>query len=492
MSALLALRPEDPRAIGPYRIDGRIGAGGQGTVYAGRAADGVRVAVKLLHPHLISDDRARARFLSEVETAKRVAPFCTVQILDSGHAGASPYIVSEFVDGPSLQESVRENGPRGAAALQRLAINTATALAAIHAGGVVHRDFKPANVLLGPDGPVVIDFGISRALDLSQSVLTSQPIGSPAYMAPEQVAGGHVGPAADMFAWAATMIYAATGRLAFGGDSIPAILHLILRGEPDLGQVESRLRRVLRECLDKEAARRPSAAQVVERLRVLPAPSWQAVPAGSTRRGRVLAVSSVSLSLLTMTAIGYLVTAPGTPRPHAGSPQPITTTSAAASTFPAAGSPSPDATRAASITRTAASEKSGRVRTDAASPHPASRRSASPTPSAEPTRSSRPPRAPETNAERPTAGSPSSVRQSTDRPAAAPSTGTVTWSDAHAYCKAQGHFMAGGTWNAMKCQGSDLTLTPTTLCRWKYPGYPNAVGEQPSNGFSQQATCRLS
>ncbi|WP_180903689.1 serine/threonine protein kinase [Nonomuraea indica] len=489
---MFAPRPEDPRAIGPYRIDGRIGAGGQGTVYAGRAADGVLVAVKLLHPHLVSDDRARARFLSEVETAKRVAPFCTAQILDSGYAGRSPYIVSEFVNGPSLQESVRESGPRGAAALQRLAINTATALAAIHAGGVVHRDFKPGNVLLGPDGPVVIDFGISRALDLSQSVVTSQPIGSPAYMAPEQVAGEHVGPAADMFAWAATMIYAATGRLAFGGDSIPAILQLILRGEPDLGHVESRLRRVLRECLAKEPARRPSAAQVVERLRALPAPSWQAVPAGSTRRARVLGVSSASVALLTLTAIGYHLTTPGTPSQSATSPQPITATSAVASTFTAAGSPSPDAARPGSITRTAASEKTGRVRTDAPSPPPASRRSASPTRRAEPTTSSRSPRTPETTTREPTTRSPSPVRQSTSRPAVEPSTGTVTWSDAHAYCKAQGHFMAGGTWNAMRCQGSDVAVTPTTLCRWKYPGYANAVGEQPPSGYSQQATCRLS
>ncbi|WP_336216621.1 protein kinase domain-containing protein [Nonomuraea sp. LPB2021202275-12-8] len=146
----LTLFPDDPDAAGPYRLEGRLGTGGQGVVYAGRGPGGALVAVKLLHPHLIADDEARTRFLREVRTAKRVAPFCTAQMLDSGFVGARPYIVSEFVDGPSLQESVKESGPRGAAALQRLAINTATALAAIHAAGVVHRDFKPGNVLLGP------------------------------------------------------------------------------------------------------------------------------------------------------------------------------------------------------------------------------------------------------------------------------------------------------------------------------------------------------
>ncbi|MFD0469384.1 serine/threonine-protein kinase [Nonomuraea thailandensis] len=276
----MSLLPEDPVEVGPYRLEGRLGSGGQGVVYTGRGPGGVLVAVKLLHSHLIADDAARIRFLREVQTAKRVAPFCTAQLLDSGFVGARPYIVSEYVHGPSLQDSVRESGPRGAAALQRLAINTATALAAIHAAGVVHRDFKPGNVLLGPDGPVVIDFGIAKALDVSQSVASSQPIGSPAYMAPEQIADEDVGPAADLFAWAATMYYAATGRRAFPGDSIPAALHSVLNSEPDLGGVDGRLRRLLEECLAKDQTRRPTAAQVVERLRALPTPTWQAAADG--------------------------------------------------------------------------------------------------------------------------------------------------------------------------------------------------------------------
>ncbi|WP_345409340.1 serine/threonine-protein kinase [Nonomuraea salmonea] len=261
------LFPDDPATVGPYRIERRLGSGGQGVVYAGRAHDGPLVAIKLLHPHLVADGLARERFLREVETAKRVAPFCTAQLLDSGFAWTRPYIVSEHVPGPSLQSSVRDDGPRGAAALHRLAINTATALAAIHAAGVVHRDFKPANVLLGPDGPVVIDFGIAKALDQSQSVISSQPFGSPAYMAPEQISNGDVGAPADLFAWAATMYYAATGRRAFPGEGIPATLHAVLSSEPDLTPVDERLRWLLRDCLSKDPARRPTSAQVVERLR---------------------------------------------------------------------------------------------------------------------------------------------------------------------------------------------------------------------------------
>ncbi|MFB9467935.1 protein kinase [Nonomuraea salmonea] len=266
-------------------MERRLGSGGQGVVYAGRAHDGPLVAIKLLHPHLVADGLARERFLREVETAKRVAPFCTAQLLDSGFAWTRPYIVSEHVPGPSLQSSVRDDGPRGAAALHRLAINTATALAAIHAAGVVHRDFKPANVLLGPDGPVVIDFGIAKALDQSQSVISSQPFGSPAYMAPEQISNGDVGAPADLFAWAATMYYAATGRRAFPGEGIPATLHAVLSSEPDLTPVDERLRWLLRDCLSKDPARRPTSAQVVERLRAStgvtdrPSPTTSPTPA---------------------------------------------------------------------------------------------------------------------------------------------------------------------------------------------------------------------
>ncbi|WP_051467517.1 serine/threonine-protein kinase [Actinomadura oligospora] len=274
-----AARAGDPGTVGPYRLERRLGTGGQGTVHVALGPGGQRVAIKLLHPHLVADERARGRFLGEVEIAKRVAPFCTAPVLDSGIApgveGDRPYIVSEFVDGPSLHASVRTTGPRSGAALHRLAVNTASALAAIHEAGVVHRDFKPGNVLLGPDGPVVIDFGIARALDLSQSLTTSQAVGSPAYMAPEQIANKEIGAAADLFAWAATLLFAATGRRAFGGDSIPAVMHAILHDEPDLPDLDEQLSDLVRACLAKDPADRPTAVAVLDALR---GPSSRATP----------------------------------------------------------------------------------------------------------------------------------------------------------------------------------------------------------------------
>src|SRR4051812_23322803 len=179
----------DPRRLGAYEVTGRLGEGGQGVVYLGRGAAGETVAIKVLQAQLMEDETARARFVREVEVTKRVARFCTAQVLDAGMIDDRPYIVSEYVPGPSLQQQLKREGPRQGAALDRLAINTATALAAIHQAGVVHRDFKPGNVLMGPDGPVVIDFGISRALDASGSMTTalSQVVGTPAFMAPEQL-----------------------------------------------------------------------------------------------------------------------------------------------------------------------------------------------------------------------------------------------------------------------------------------------------------------
>ena len=261
------LTDRDPRRLGAYDVTGRLGEGGQGVVYLGRGA-AESVAIKLLHAELIEDAAARARFLREVEVTKRVARFCTAQVLHADTADGRPYIVSEYVPGPSLHHQLRQEGPRQGSALDRLAINTATALAAIHQAGVVHRDFKPGNVLMGPDGPVVIDFGIARALDASGSTTTavSQVVGTPAFMAPEQLADGRIGPPVDLFAWAVTMVYAATGAPAFGHRSIPTVINRILHDEPDLGALDGRLRGVVAACLAKDSARRPTARALMDEL----------------------------------------------------------------------------------------------------------------------------------------------------------------------------------------------------------------------------------
>ncbi|MEV0619226.1 ABC transporter substrate-binding protein [Nonomuraea sp. NPDC050404] len=264
MRGVRPLRSSDPSSVGPYRLVGFLGEGGQGGVYLGHGPSGDRVAVKLLHSRFAEDDRAVRRFLREADAARRVAEFCTARVLDVGKIDGRPYIVGEYVDGPSLQGQVSDEGPLSGAALVRLAVATATALAAIHKAGVIHRDFKPGNVLLGPDGPRVIDFGIATALDMSQSVSTSV-VGTPAFMAPEQFLGDPH-PASDVFAWAGTIVYAATGRGPFGFGALPVVMHRIINGEPDLTGVPETLTPLLRSALAKDAHLRPTADQLLHEL----------------------------------------------------------------------------------------------------------------------------------------------------------------------------------------------------------------------------------
>jgi predicted Ser/Thr protein kinase len=261
------LTAEDPRRLGPFELTGRLGEGGQGVVYLGRGPQGEQVAVKLLHQALTTDSDARTRFLREVSVAQRVARFCTAPVLHADLAGSRPYIVSEYVPGPSLRRLVDTEGPRRGAALERLAVSTATALSAIHRAGILHRDFKPANVLMGPEGPVVIDFGIARALDSPGTTATGTSVGTPSYLAPEQLSGAEATPAVDVFAWGVTMVFAATGTPAFGQDSIPVVMNRILTVEPDLSRLDpGPLRDLIAACLAKDPARRPTAEQLVGHL----------------------------------------------------------------------------------------------------------------------------------------------------------------------------------------------------------------------------------
>jgi serine/threonine protein kinase len=258
------LETGDPQALGRFELLGRLGEGGQGIVYLGRGPGPgeERVAVKVLRS--TADASVLERLARELDAIHAVQPFVTARIIEASTEGERRYIVSEFIDGPSLQERVDDRGPLPEGELQRLAVGTATALTAIHGAGVVHRDFKPANVLLGPDGPRVVDFGIARLIDVA--TMTSGVIGTPSYISPEQLSGARPTSAVDIFAWAVTMVYAATGRPAFSGDSVMAVMHRILTEQPDTSGVPASLLPVLRDCLNKDPRARPSARDLLLRL----------------------------------------------------------------------------------------------------------------------------------------------------------------------------------------------------------------------------------
>jgi hypothetical protein len=265
MSEMLPLRDTDPREVGGYRLLGRLGEGGQGVVFLAVGPAGSKAAVKLLPP--TTDPQVRSRFLKEVAAAQRVARFCTAQVLDAGIFERRPFIVSEYVSGPSLVEVIEQFGPRGGATLERIAVTTLTALGAVHAAGMVHRDFKPANVLLGPDGPVLIDFGLAAVPGMTTMGPSGQAaIGTPAFMAPEQLAAERVTAAADMWSWAVTMAFAGTGELPFKGESLTATAFAILHSEPNVGRLPEPLGSLVHRCLDKDPAVRPSARGALSEL----------------------------------------------------------------------------------------------------------------------------------------------------------------------------------------------------------------------------------
>ncbi|MEV8632207.1 bifunctional serine/threonine-protein kinase/glutamate ABC transporter substrate-binding protein [Streptosporangium sp. NPDC051023] len=275
MPEVRPLRPGDPLQLGEYTLKGRLGEGGQGVVYLGESESGERAAVKLLHVRFTGEVHARSRFARELAAARRVSAFCTAQVLAADLDGETPYIASELIEGPSLRHVVEREGPLSGEALERLAIGTITALTAIHHAGIAHRDFKPDNVLLAADGPRVVDFGISKIIDESGTI-TTRAVGTPAYMSPEQIAEEHVGFPADVFAWGSTMVFTATGKAPFAGDTIVATLNRVINQQADLSLLPDGLREIVGLCLSKDQAHRPTADEVLKRLLGHPADEAEA------------------------------------------------------------------------------------------------------------------------------------------------------------------------------------------------------------------------
>jgi predicted Ser/Thr protein kinase len=271
-----------PERLGPYRLLDRIGEGGMGVVYLARDPEQRSVAVKILRPAVAGDPNARRRLAREVETMRRVRSPFVAEVLDTDVSSETPYIVTRYVPGRTLDEVVTQEGPLSGSRLIRLAAGLADALAAIHAAGVVHRDLKPGNVMLMNGDPVVIDFGIAQALDSTRLTMTGMFMGTPGYLSPEVIEGQSSTSFSDVHAWGATVAFAATGRPPFGSGSYETIFYRIVNGQPDLSGVPAPMAELLAAALRRDPAQRPAAIALRSRAAALdPAVLLPlAVPAG--------------------------------------------------------------------------------------------------------------------------------------------------------------------------------------------------------------------
>ncbi|MEU9117036.1 serine/threonine-protein kinase [Streptomyces sp. NPDC048483] len=268
----MSLREGDPAEIGGYPLEARLGSGGMGTVFLARTSSGRPVAVKLIHQQFAADDEFRIRFRREVAAARRVSGAFTAAVVDAAPEAEQPWMATTYIQGHTLSRRIATKGPLDGAELRRLAIGLAEALRDIHRVGVVHRDLKPSNVVLSPEGPRVIDFGISRAVDQQTLTITGRVIGTPPFMSPEQLqAPRDVGPRSDVFSLGTLVAYAATGHGPFDADSPYIAAYQVVHGEPSLEDVPVALRTVVESCLAKEPNGRPSSDELLVLLRDLPA-----------------------------------------------------------------------------------------------------------------------------------------------------------------------------------------------------------------------------
>ncbi|MES9543177.1 MULTISPECIES: serine/threonine-protein kinase [unclassified Actinomadura] len=275
--------------LGRYRLLRVLGSGGMGTVYLAEDEERRQVAIKEIHPKLSARPEFRERFRREVKAARRVRPFCTAPVLDADVDGERLFVVTEYIPGPTLEETVMENGPLRGADLEALAVGVAAALSAIHGAGVVHRDLKPANILLSPFGPRVIDFGIARTLETDgRMTQTGETMGTPSFMAPEGLIGRPVTTAADVFTWGCVVVWAATGLPPFPGDNVGEILYRTVYGEPQLEGLAPEMRRIVERATAKDPSERPDAAELLRMLTGEPDPANAArfvtLPPAANRR----------------------------------------------------------------------------------------------------------------------------------------------------------------------------------------------------------------
>ena len=373
----MSLSPGDPESMGGYALVDRLGSGGMGVVYLGRSDSGRQVAVKVVHPPYALDEEFRTRFRQEVAAARRVSGAFTAPVVDADPDAAQPWMATLYVPGRTLSDIVVKDGPLRGPALRVLALGLVEALRDIHRAGVVHRDLKPSNVLMAEDGPRVIDFGISHAVDNEALTVTGRLIGTPPFMSPEQfVAPRDVTGASDVFSLGSVLVYAATGNRPFDGSSPYLTGYQVMYEAPDLDGVAEPLRSIAERCLDKDPAARPELDELRRMLRTLPdadapmapdatvaadAPGVSdsggnggnggndgadsapaAAAAGQGRRGRRILVGLVSA--LAVTGLSIAAVRSGSHDSNASESPPAPTSSAATSTAQSPTAPASAAT----------------------------------------------------------------------------------------------------------------------------------------------------
>ncbi|MEU4656280.1 serine/threonine-protein kinase [Streptomyces sp. NPDC023723] len=269
--AMMRLRREDPRVVGSFRLHRRLGAGGMGVVYLGSDKKGQRVALKVIRPDLAEDQEFRSRFAREVSAARRIRGGCTARLVAADLDADRPWFATQYVPGPSLHDKVADEGPLGAADVAAVGAALSEGLVAVHEAGVVHRDLKPSNILLSPKGPRIIDFGIAWATGASTLTHVGTAVGSPGFLAPEQVRGAAVTPATDVFSLGATLAYASMGDSPFGHGSSEVMLYRVVHEEAQLHGVPDALAPLVRACLAKDPEERPSTLQLSLRLKEIAA-----------------------------------------------------------------------------------------------------------------------------------------------------------------------------------------------------------------------------
>ncbi len=269
--AMMRLRREDPRVVGSFRLHRRLGAGGMGVVYLGSDRKGQRVALKVIRPDLAEDQEFRSRFAREVSAARRIRGGCTARLVAADLDADRPWFATQYVPGPSLHDKVADEGPLGAADVASVGAALSEGLVAVHEAGVVHRDLKPSNILLSPKGPRIIDFGIAWATGASTLTHVGTAVGSPGFLAPEQVRGAAVTPATDVFSLGATLAYASMGDSPFGHGSSEVMLYRVVHEEAQLHGVPDALAPLVRACLAKDPEERPTTLQLSLRLKEIAA-----------------------------------------------------------------------------------------------------------------------------------------------------------------------------------------------------------------------------